>query len=140
MKLRTGIVVSKDGGALKEFIRPLKFGVAAILGTGKQIISWIHIDDLVNMYITAIENEKMSGAYNAVAPNPVSNKELTLQLAKKRKNFFIPVHVPSFILKLVLGEMSIEVLKSATVSSNKIQESGFLFKYATINEALEKIV
>ena len=140
VKLRTGIVLSKEGGAIKEFIRPMKFGVAAILGTGKQIISWIHIDDLVNMYITAIENEKMSGAYNAVAPNPVSNKELTLQLAKKRKNFFIPVHVPSFILKLVLGEMSIEVLKSATVSSNKIQESGFLFKYATINEALEKIV
>ncbi len=140
VKLRTGIVVSKDGGAMKEFIRPMKFGMAAILGSGKQIISWIHIDDLVNMYITAIENEKMSGAYNAVAPNPVSNKELTLQLAKKRKRSFIPVHAPSFILKLVLGEMSIEVLKSATVSSNKIQEAGFLFKYPTINEALEKIV
>ena len=140
VKLRTGIVVSKDGGAMKEFTRPMKFGIAAILGNGKQIISWIHIDDLVNMYITAIENEKMHGVYNAVAPQPVSNKELTLQLAKKRKKFFIPVPVPSFILKLVLGEMSIEVLKSATVSSNKIQQSGFLITYPTIIEALEKIV
>ena len=140
VKLRTGIVVSKDGGAIKEFIRPMKFGMAAILGTGKQIISWIHIDDLVNMYITAIENEKMSGPYNAVAPNPVSNKELTVLLAKLRNKFFLPVHVPSLILKLILGEMSIEVLKSATVSSNKIKESGFLFKSPTIKEALEKIV
>lgn len=136
VKLRIGIVLSKDGGALKEFIRPLKFAVAAILGNGKQIISWIHIDDLVRMFITAIENEKMNGVYNAVAPNPVSNKELTLTLAESRKKFYIPVYVPSFVLKVILGEMSVEVLKSATVSSNKIQQSGFEFRFAGIKEAL----
>ncbi len=140
VKLRIGIVLSKEGGALKEFLKPLKFGVAAILGSGRQIISWIHIDDLVNMFISAIENEKMSGAYNAVAPYPVSNKELTLELARIRKGkFFTPVHIPSFLLKLVLGEMSVEVLKSATVSSSKIQIEGFTFQFPLVNEALEDL-
>ena len=136
--IRIGIVLSKNGGALKEFIKPQKFGVAAILGSGKQIISWIHIDDLVNIFITAIENETMQGVYNAVAPNPVSNKELTIALAKARDKFYIPVHIPSFLLKLVLGEMSVEVLKSATVSAEKILATGFQFNYARIEDALQK--
>ena len=136
VKLRIGIVLSKDGGALKEFIKPLKFGVAAILGSGKQIISWIHINDLVRLFIMAMENETWQGTYNAVAPNPVSNKELTLQLAKSRKKFFIPIHVPTFILKIMLGEMSVEILKSATVSSQKVQKAGFQFSFPTIKDAL----
>jgi len=140
VKLRTGIVLSKEGGALKEFIKPLKFGVATILGNGKQIISWIHIDDLVGMFITAIENEKLSGVYNAVAPAPVSNKELTIQLAKARNKFYIPFYVPSFILIIVLGEMSVEVLKSATVSSKKIQNAGFSFLYPGIDESLKNLI
>ncbi len=133
--LRTGIVLSTEGGALKEFLKPLHFGIAAILGNGKQIISWIHIDDLVDMYIHAIENENMQGVYNAVAPRPVSNKELTLQLAKSRGKFFIPFHVPSFVLKLVLGEMSTEVLKTAAISSGKIQATGFAFHFPAISSA-----
>ena len=140
VKLRTGIVLSKEGGALKEFIRPLKFGIAAILGSGKQIISWIHIKDLVSMFVVAIKNENMNGVYNAVAPNPVSNKELTIQLAKRRNRFFIPVHVPSFILKIVLGEMSIEVLKSATVSCEKIQHAGFSFQFPDIRSAFIDLI
>jgi uncharacterized protein len=138
VKLRTGIVLSKDGGALAEFKKPLKFGVAGILGNGKQIISWIHNDDLVKLYIDAIENEKLSGSYNAVAPNPVANKELTLQLARiKNGKKFIALPVPSFALKIALGEMSIEVLKSATVSAEKILQTGFQFKYPTVTEALK---
>ncbi len=133
VKIRTGIVVSREGGALTEFKRPLKFGLATILGSGRQVISWIHIDDLIGIYLRAIENEQMQGVYNAVAPQPVSNKTFILQLAKdKNKNRYLPVHVPAFVLKLVLGEMSIEVLKSATVSSRKIQESGFVFKHNDI--------
>jgi uncharacterized protein (TIGR01777 family) len=136
VKFRIGIVLSEKGGAMKEFRRPLKFGVTAILGNGKQILSWIHIDDLVKLFIDGIENEKLAGVYNAVAPHPVSNKELTLQLAKARGKFYIPIHVPTFALRLVLGEMSIEVLKSATVSSSKIEKTGFVFKYSTIEEAI----
>lgn len=136
--IRIGIVLSKDGGALKEFIKPQKFGVAAILGSGKQIISWIHIDDLVNIFIAAIENQTMQGVYNAVAPNPVSNKELTIALAKTRGKFYIPVHIPSFLLKLILGEMSVEVLKSAMVSAEKLLATGFQFSSVRIEDALQK--
>ncbi|MEQ1676674.1 MAG: TIGR01777 family oxidoreductase [Chitinophagaceae bacterium] len=137
VKLRIGIVLSKQGGALKEFLKPLRFGVAAILGNGRQLISWIHIDDLVKLYIAAIENGNMQGVYNAVAPNPVSNKELTLTLARSRKKFFIPVRVPSFLLKLVLGGMSVEVLKSATVNCDKVLQTGFQFQYSNIAAALD---
>jgi uncharacterized protein len=140
VKLRTGIVLSNEGGTLKEFIRPLRFGIATILSNGKQITSWIHIDDLVRIYIAAIENENMNGVYNAVAPRPVSNKELVLQLARiKRGRFFVPIHVPSFILKLVLGELSIEILKSTTVSCDKIHFTGFTFLYPSLEAALKQL-
>jgi uncharacterized protein (TIGR01777 family) len=134
---RFGIVLSKKGGALQEFKKPLKFGIAAILGNGKQIISWVHIDDLCRLLLFAIEHSAVSGIYNAVASKPVSNKELTLALAKQmRGKRFIPVYVPSFVLKLVLGEMSIEVLKSATVNDGKIKSAGFSFLYPSIEAAL----
>jgi len=140
VKLRTGIVVSNEGGAYPEFKKSLQFGIAAILGSGKQVISWIHIDDLVRTYIYAIENEKLNGVYNAVAPRPVTNKQLTLELARTiKKSFFIPVYVPSFVLKIVLGEMSIEVLKSATVSCKKIQNERFTFLYPSIESAIRHL-
>ena len=140
VKIRTGIVLSKKGDVLGEFRKPLRFGIATILGNGRQVMSWIHLDDLVRVYITAIENEKFHGAYNAVAPHPVNNKELVITLAKKRKgSYFVPVYVPSFALRLVLGEMSIEVLKSATVSADKIRAAGFIFQFPTIEAALNNL-
>jgi uncharacterized protein (TIGR01777 family) len=138
--LRTGIVLSNQGGALVEFKKPLLFKTAAILGSGKQMISWIHVDDLCNQYIYAIENEQMNGVYNAVAPHPVSNQSLTIELAKKIcGSFYIPFYVPAFVLKIALGEMSIEVLKSATVSSHKIEAAGFHFQYPSIHDALNQL-
>ncbi len=140
VKFRTGVVMA-NGGMLQEFKKPLRFGFATILGNGKQVISWIHVDDLVRLYISAIEKEELRGVYNAVAPNPVTNKELVIQLAKSmRGKFFIPVFVPSFVLKLVLGEMSIEVLKSTTVSCEKIKNTGFTFLYPSIKSAIRKLV
>lgn len=139
VKIRTGIVLSRKGGALKEFKRPLRLGIATILGRGRQVISWIHIDDLVQLYISAIENPAMNGVYNAVAPGPVSNKELTLELAKSRKRFFIKIHIPSFLLKLFLGEMSVELLKSCTVSNKKIEEAGYKFLYPSVQSAMEHL-
>ena len=137
VKLRTGIVLSNDGGALVEFKKPIKLGAAAILGNGKQMVSWIHIDDLCNLFIAGIENENLSGSYNAVAPNPVSNKTLTITLAKAMKGkFFIAMHVPSFVLKIMMGQRSMEVLKSTTVSCKKILDTGFAFIFNNIEEAI----
>lgn len=139
-KLRTGIVLSNDGGALPEFEKPLKFGIAGILGSGRQVISWIHIEDLCRMYAYAIENNSMKGSYNAVAPLHVTNKDLILAIArKKRGNFFIPMHVPSFALNILLGKRSIEVLKSTTVSNKKISMAGFTFLYPSIDAALQNL-
>lgn len=139
--LRTGIVLSNKGGALVEFMKPLKFKIAPILGNGKQMISWIHIDDLCDQYIWAIENTDMKGVYNAVAPSPISNKNLVLALALKVVGkYFITFNVPSFILKVILGEMSIEVLKSTTVSCQKILEQGYCFKYPLIQDALQQLL
>lgn len=136
---RTGIVFSNKGGAYKEFKKPLQFGIAAVLGSGKQMVSWIHIDDLVRLYVEAVENKKWEGVYNAGAPSPVSNKDLIKEIARQTKNFYITTKVPSFVLKTVLGEMSIEVLKSTTVSSEKIQKEGFQFLYPTIEDAVTSL-
>ena len=141
VKFRMGIVLSNDGGALTEFKKTLRFGIAAVLGNGKQVISWIHIDDLCRLFIYAIENEKINGIYNAVSPMPVSNKMLTLSLAAvMRGKFFITVFVPAFILKLMMGQRSIEVLKSAKVSCKKIQDTGFNFFYPSIDNALQHLI
>ena len=141
VKLRTGIVLSNDGGAFKEYKTPLNFGVAPVLGNGKQIVSWIHIDDLCRMYCEAIENNYLNGSYNAVAPEPVSQKTLILTLGQKMRNkFFIPIYVPAFILKLVFGKRSIEILKSATVSNKKIKAMGFTFLFPSIESAVDELV
>lgn len=141
VKLRIGIVLSNDGGALPEFKKPVKFGIAGVLGSGRQVISWIHIEDLCRMFIYAIENESVAGVYNAVAPTPVTNKELTLLLAQKMKGkFYVDLHVPVFVLKTMLGEMSTEVLKSATVSAERIRSAGFTFLYPSIESALDNLI
>ena len=137
VKFRIGPVLSNDGGAYVEFKNPTKFGVAGIIGSGKQVISWIHIDDLVRAILFAMENEKMEGVYNAVAPNPVSNKELVLKIAEKNKGkAFIPVHAPAFALRIVFGEMINEILKSTKVSSAKLQQAGFIFQYPDLESAI----
>jgi uncharacterized protein len=137
--LRTGIVLSNEGGAYTEFKKPLKFGAASILGSGKQIVSWIHIEDLVRLYIQSIENEQWEGVFNAVSPHPVSNEELIKEIARQRGKLHITAKVPSAVLKLMLGEMSIEVLKSTTVSSAKSEEQGFRFLYPTIRDAVASL-
>jgi uncharacterized protein (TIGR01777 family) len=141
VKFRIGIVLSNEGGAFPEIKKPVKFGIAGVLGSGKQIISWIHIEDVCRMFLFAIETEDMDGVYNAVAPAPVTNKELTLLLAERIKGrFFVHIHVPVFVLRTILGQMSVEVLKSATVSCEKIRTAGFEFLYPTIEIALENLI
>ena len=138
--LRAGIVLSGEGGALPSFRRPIRAGIAAVLGSGKQVISWIHIEDLCRIYLAVIQDEALRGIYNAVAPIPVTNKEFTRTLARIMKgNFFLTIHVPVFLLKLLLGEMSVEVLKSASVSVDKLKKTGFQFIFPGVNSALEDL-
>ena len=138
--LRTGIVLSNAGGAFREFMKPFKAGLASILGSGNQVVSWIHVEDMCRMYVAAIEMKHLNGVYNAAAPEPVTNKALMLAIAKARKRAYIPIHVPAFVLKKILGEMSIEVLKSATLDSSKIVKGGFSFIYPTIEAAVNDLV
>ena len=141
VRFRTGIVLSNEGGAFPEFKKTLRNGIAAVLGNGKQVISWIHLEDLCRLYLYAIENEIPGGPYNVVAPAPVTNKTFILKLAgAMRGRFFIPLNVPVFLLKLILGKRSIEVLKSATVSAGRIKETGFVFLYPSIDAALKELI
>ncbi len=138
--LRIGIVLSDKGGALKELTKPIKWGAGAALGKGDQYMSWIHLDDLCKMFIHALENDTIQGIYNAVAPNPVTNKELSKLSAKVLgKPFFLP-NVPGFVLKLVLGEMASMVLGGNRVSSEKIQNDGFTFTYPEVEPALNDLL
>lgn len=140
VKLRTGIVLANEGGALKEYKLPLKFGFATIFGNGKQAVSWIHIDDLCRMYCDAFEQDYFSGVYNATAPEIVSQKKMVTTYGEKLKNkFYTPIHVPMFALKLLLGQRSVEILKSATVCSKKVKTEGFTFLYPTLDAALEEL-
>lgn len=138
---RTGIVLSNDGGAFTEFKKPIRAGIAPIFGNGDQVTSWVHIYDACRMFLYAIGNESIKGEYNLVAPQPVTSKNLMLTLAKKIKgSFHIPIYVPSFMLKLILGELSIEILKSANVSCHKITDSGFQFVFPTLEVALDDLL
>lgn len=136
VKIRTGIVLSTAGGALQKMTTPFKFGIGSALGDGKQWMSWIHEDDLCNMYIYAIENKNLNGAYNAVAPEPVTNNEFSITLASVLKRPYWFPKVPSFILKLIFGEMAIVVLGSTKASSEKISTTGFKFKFENLRDCL----
>lgn len=137
---RTGIVLSNNGGALEKLSKPIKFGVGAALGNGKQYVPWIHLDDLCNMYVEAIENREINGIYNAVALEHITNKSLTKNIAENlKKPLWLP-NIPAFFLKLVLGEMAVILLEGSRVSSEKIVSTGFKFKFPTLEIALENLI
>jgi uncharacterized protein (TIGR01777 family) len=139
--IRIGIVLSDKGGALQELSRPVKYFAGASLGSGNQYVSWIHMDDLCDMFIYAIENEKLSGVYNAVAPEPVTNKTLTKEIDKVlNRPLWLP-NVPSFVMKLIVGaEQALIVLGGNRVSAKKIMEKGFKFKFASLTNALSDLL
>lgn len=136
--IRIGLVLSKKGGALKELAKPIEYYVGAPLGNGKQYMPWIHIDDLCRIFIHTLEN-KLTGAFNAGVPNQLTNKSFTQVLAKVlKKPLWLP-HVPSFVIKLILGSRALLVLRGNQVSPKKIQDTGFEFQYSELEAALTNI-
>lgn len=137
---RQGQVLANEGGALPEYKMPLKFGVAPLFAGGRQQVCWLHIEDLCRLYTTAIENDYYRGAYNAVSPEVVSQKEFIFTLGQvMRGKFFISIHLPAILLKLLYGKRSIELLKSAPLSSKKLSQTGFKFLYPTLSGALKNL-
>ncbi len=141
VKLRTGIVLSEKGGALPRIIQPVRWGVGAALGTGKQWQSWIHLDDLCELYVKSLTDDNMKGFYNAVAPNPVTNYDLTKLSAQVLKRPFWMPNVPAFALKLVFGEMASIVLGGNYVLNQRIKlETDFQYKFTDAKTALEDLL
>jgi uncharacterized protein len=141
VKLRTGIVLSEKGGALPRLTQPVRWGVGTALGTGKQWQSWIHLDDLCEMYIKSLTDKQLTGAYNAVAPNPVTNHDLTKISAQVLKRPFWMPNVPAFALKLVFGEMANVVLGGNYVLNQRIkQETDFDYKFVEVRKALADLL
>ncbi len=138
-KIRIGIVLSKDGGALPKLDLPIKFGIGAYIGNGKQYVPWIHIDDLCKIFIFVLEHQNLNGTYNACGPETTTNKEMSKTIAKVLNRPFIPFPAPAFILKTVMGEMATMILMSNKCTSKKIIETGYKFQYPTLTLALENI-
>lgn len=139
VKIRTGVVLTKSGGALSKMIIPIRMGIGSAIGNGKQYLPWIHIDDLCEIYIKAIEDTQMIGAYNAVAPQHITNKEFTQTLAYiLKKPFWFP-NIPSLAMRILFGKRSEMLLKGSRVSSEKIIAAGFKFLFPDLETAMKQL-
>ncbi|WP_159950729.1 TIGR01777 family oxidoreductase [Polaribacter septentrionalilitoris] len=133
--LRTGIVLSKKGGALDKMRTP----IISPLGSGKQYMPWIHLEDLCTMYTHAVE-ENINGIFNAVAPEHHTSKTFSRALAKSIKKPYLAFGVPSFLLKILFGKMAIILLEGSRISSKKIEKNGgYSFRFSKLNEALNEL-
>jgi uncharacterized protein (TIGR01777 family) len=136
VKIRTGLVLGKNGGVLKKLAPIFKVGLGSALGSGKQYMPWIHIFDLCAIYLEAIENKNMTGAYNATINDSTTNSSFSTLLAREYGYFIWLPNVPAFVLRLILGEMATAVLAGRRVSSDKIKSLGFRFKFKNLKKAL----
>lgn len=140
VKIRTAVVLSKEDGALKKMLPTIQYGIGSALGSGKQYMPWIHIDDICSIYEAALKNQNIAGAYNAVSPEHTTNENLTKKIAEVlKKPLFMP-NVPAFVLKLIFGELADALLEGSRASSQKIQDTGFRFKFPYLKEALKDLL
>jgi uncharacterized protein len=140
VKIRTGIVLTKKGGALGKMLIPIKLGFGFALGSGNQYIPWIHIDDLCNIYLKAIEDIEMQGVYNAVASEHITNKVLIQTLCHRLKKPFWFPHIPALALRLFFGEMSDILIKGSRVSSDKIRKEGYNFLFPDLHSSIQNLL
>ncbi|MBB79094.1 MAG: TIGR01777 family protein [Crocinitomicaceae bacterium] len=136
-KIRMGIVLTKNGGAIEKMIKPIRFGLGSVIASGEQIISWIHIDDLISLFIHVIE-KKLIGTFNAISQN-TSNREFINDLANSiNKKIFLPA-IPAIFFRFIFGEMSTLLINGVHISNHKIRSTGFRFKYSNLNLALKDL-
>ncbi|CAN5192596.1 TIGR01777 family oxidoreductase [soil metagenome] len=141
VKLRTGVALTMDGGALPKLVQPIRLGAGAPIGSGQQYVSWIHLDDLCQLYIQALKEPSWQGVYNAVAPNPVTNESLTRAIAQALHRPLLLPNIPTFAIKLLYGEMAIVVTGGNYVLNKRIsEETDFVYKYADLTKALESLL
>jgi uncharacterized protein (TIGR01777 family) len=140
VKVRTGVVLSEKGGALVKMAKPVRYCVGSPLGSGNQYVPWIHLDDICNIYLRAIEDETMQGVYNAVASEHATNKELTKAIAHTLRRPLILPPVPAFLLNVLFGEMAVVILQGSRISCKKILDEGFVFQYNQLDAALENLL
>lgn len=139
VKLRVGVILGKGEGALASLEKPILFFAGAALGSGKQWMPWVHIDDIVAMFKKAVDDEDFKGTYNACAPFPVTNATLTKAVAKQLHRPVWPIKVPEKVLEMILGKMSAVVMNSTNTSAQKLLDTGFNFKFTHLEDALADI-
>ena len=140
VKVRTSVVLEKSDSALSKLMKPGKFGFLIQTGSGQQYMPWIHIIDLCNIYLKAIEDPEIKGAYNAAAPQHVTHRDFMTALAKVMKIPVLPAPIPDFVLRVAFGEMSDVILKGSRVSSEKIINAGYRFHFSKLEDALNNVI
>ncbi|MEI7802933.1 MAG: DUF1731 domain-containing protein, partial [Bacteroidota bacterium] len=140
VQLRTGIVLAKNSGALKELELPLQFFIRPIFLPGSQHWSWIHLDDVCNLYIHAIKNQNMNGAYNAVAPQSVSYSEFIKTLARVVHKKTLPAPASKWMLKIISGEFAEALFEDSNCSAKKVLYSGFQFQFPELENAMQNLL
>lgn len=138
--MRIGIVLAKESGALPPLMKSVKLFAGAPLGSGTQYMSWIHIDDLCRQFQFAIDNPKVRGIYNAVAPSPIQNSFFMKVLGKILHRPIWPFHVPAFLMKIILGEKAVIVLNGQRVSNEKMRLAGFTYRFNDVRVAIEDLL
>lgn len=138
-KVRTGVVLDKNEGALAKLVTPIKFGIGSALGSGKQAMPWIHLEDICGIYVYLIENAELSGAFNGVAPSQENNLEFSKMVAKVLKKPFWFPKVPRFAIKLLLGEQAVIALEGSPISCEKIENKGYKFQFRKLEDSLKQL-
>ena len=137
---RTGVVLSPKGGAIEKLVKPIKYLIGSPLGSGKQYVPWIHLEDICGIFLKGIEDTSLNGTYNGVAEEHCTNKELTEAIAKELGKKLWAPKVPAFVLKLLFGEMAVIVLEGSRISNEKIKKAGYKFQYSSLSNALKNLL
>lgn len=138
--VRTGIVLTKHKGAFEKIKLPIKFGILPIFGDGKQVFSWIHIDDLIAVFMNSITNKKYIGPYNAVAPINNTYLEFNTKIAEVLQKKVITIKIPTFMLRLIFGELTETLTNGNQIAVEKLSNNGFNFKFKDLDSALSNLL